>query len=131
MALSLFFFYLCLCVLFFPPFVQSTLYEPISYSVSFLPEFFLEKRPLKMHVRYLLVASSLKLITGVLGRNIIDLPSNYESVPVVSKLQGPSATQNHLARDLGGERCGAGYGRCSNGNCCSTAGMYEQVRIKT
>ena len=96
-----------------------------------LSEFFLDKRPLKMHVRYLLVASSLKLITGVLGRNIIDLPSNYETVPVVTKFQDPSATQNHLARDLGGERCGAGYGRCSNGNCCSTAGMYEQVRIKT
>lgn len=79
-----------------------------------------------MHVRYLLVASSLNFITGVLGRNIIDLPSNYETVPVVSKLQDPGTTQNQLARDLGGERCGAGYGRCSNGNCCSTAGMYEQ-----
>lgn len=130
MALMLFFFHVlafsssCLCV-------RSTRYQLITYFVSFLPGFFLDKRPLKMHVRYLLVASSLKLITSVLGRNIIDLPSNYETVPVVSKLQGPGATQNQLARDLGGERCGAGYGHCSNGNCCSTAGMYEQVRIKT
>lgn len=78
-----------------------------------------------MHLRYLLTASSLGFMTSVLGRNIIDLPPDYETVKVVSKLQSPEpAAQNLLKRDLGGARCGGGYGRCSNGNCCSTAGMY-------
>ncbi|KAL2830537.1 hypothetical protein BDW59DRAFT_158451 [Aspergillus cavernicola] len=75
-----------------------------------------------MHLRYILVASSLQLLTYVCGRNIIDLHPEYETVPVLSKLQGPEATQHLLDRDFGGARCGAGFGRCSNGNCCSTAG---------
>ncbi|KAL5343538.1 hypothetical protein BJX70DRAFT_393596 [Aspergillus crustosus] len=75
-----------------------------------------------MHARYLLVASSLHLFTCIFGRNIIDLPADYETVQVVSELQGLEPAQNLLDRDLGGARCGAGYGRCSNGNCCSTAG---------
>ncbi|KAL4800698.1 glycoside hydrolase/deacetylase [Aspergillus venezuelensis] len=82
---------------------------------------------LKMRVRYLLVASSLNLLPiTVLGRNIINLPSDYETVQAVSKIQGSETPQNLLYRDiggaLGGARCGAGFGRCSNGNCCSTAG---------
>ena len=76
-----------------------------------------------MHVPYLLIASSLNFMPSVFGRNIIDLPSDYETVQVASHLQGPGTIQNLLERDLGGARCGAGYGRCSNGNCCSTAGM--------
>ncbi|KAL3433495.1 hypothetical protein BDV09DRAFT_109696 [Aspergillus tetrazonus] len=75
-----------------------------------------------MHVPYLLIASSLNFMPSVFGRNIIDLPSDYETVQVASHLQGPGTIQTLLERDLGGARCGAGYGRCSNGNCCSTAG---------
>ncbi|RDW79048.1 chitin deacetylase CDA6 [Aspergillus mulundensis] len=75
-----------------------------------------------MHVPYLLVASTLNILPSVFGRNIIDLPSDYETVQVISGLQEPTATQYLLGRDLGGARCGAGFGRCSNGNCCSTAG---------
>ncbi|KAL4949999.1 hypothetical protein BDW69DRAFT_65226 [Aspergillus filifer] len=79
-----------------------------------------------MRVRYLLVASSLNLLPNtVLGRNIINLPSDYETVQAISTLQGSETPQSLLYRDigaLGGARCGAGFGRCSNGNCCSTAG---------
>ncbi|KAL2870681.1 chitin deacetylase CDA6 [Aspergillus lucknowensis] len=76
-----------------------------------------------MHVRYLLIASSLKLLSSATGRNIIDLHPEYETVPVVSNLESPGVSQNLLDRDIGSARCGAGFGRCSNGNCCSTAGF--------
>ncbi|KAL3479299.1 hypothetical protein BJX99DRAFT_255560 [Aspergillus californicus] len=75
-----------------------------------------------MHMRLAFVVSGLQLLTTVCGRNIIDLHPEYETVPVVSKLQGPGIPQSLLDRDFGGERCGSGFGRCSNGNCCSTAG---------
>jgi hypothetical protein len=76
-----------------------------------------------MLVRYLLVASTLQLSTGVFGRNIIDLHPEYDTTNVVHNLQGPGISQTLLDRDFGGARCGSGFGRCSNGNCCSTAGM--------
>ncbi|KKK24714.1 hypothetical protein ARAM_004719 [Aspergillus rambellii] len=75
-----------------------------------------------MHVRYFLGASSLGLLAGILGRDIIALPPDYETVRVVSKLQQPGTIHNLKDRDYAGPRCGPELGRCSDSNCCSTAG---------
>ncbi|KAI9373021.1 glycoside hydrolase/deacetylase [Aspergillus egyptiacus] len=74
-----------------------------------------------IHLISYILSLRVLLITNVCGRNIIDRHPEYETVPVVSKLRGSTATQVLLDRDFGGERCGSGFGRCSNGNCCSTA----------
>lgn len=74
-----------------------------------------------MHLRHLLLVSSLGFKAHAAARNVVDLKS-IRPIPQSVFLPDGNVTLQLLQARGDGVRCGPGVGKCFDGKCCSTAG---------